>query len=258
MKVYQTLSDYEIKHRFFCLTADNASNNVTMAKHLSTLLSNDDIVWDHKTNYIPCFAHIINLVVQKFVRTMFTDRADEDSAADNDDVLEVSLDVHTTVASRRILSKIRDIAKSIRGSSRRWELFAKACKSCEMNPTMIPLDVAVRWNSTFRMLQHAIYLKRPIRRYIHDVPGYDDLVLSEAEWLQAEVMLIFLLPFQRCTSRFECNDTNPEVDFVFFAYDSLYNHIEDVKEKLGATTSKLGALPCAGPMREAIEAMEGI
>jgi hypothetical protein len=50
--------------------------------------------------------------------------------------------------------------------------------------------------------------------------------------------LVFLTPFKRCTKCFECNNTNPEIgtapgittnsDYVFFAYDVLFNHIEDI------------------------------
>ena len=68
-------------------------------------------------------------------------------------------------------------------------------------------------------------------------------------------MLLFLFPFQHCTLRFECNRTIPEVDYVFFAYDTLYNHIDDVKDKLRSGVG-LGAPHCAPFILKAIEAME--
>jgi len=67
-KVYQTLDEYDLKKRLFCITGDNAANNMIMAKHLLNHLAiNDNIAWDPDTGYISCFAHIINLVVQKFI-----------------------------------------------------------------------------------------------------------------------------------------------------------------------------------------------
>jgi len=66
------------------------------------------------------------------------------------------------------------------------------------------------------MLQHSIYLKRPIHRYIDDRGDtFKQLMLTEHEWQQAKVLLLFLLPFQRCTSRFESNNSTPEIDYVF-------------------------------------------
>jgi len=95
------------------------------------------------------------------------------------------------------------------------------------------------------MLQRCIYLKRPIRRYVNDLRDtFEQLMLIEREWQQAEVLLLFLLPFQRCTSGFESNNTTSEIDYVFFAYNTLYNHIDDVKDKLRSGSS-LGELPYA-------------
>ena len=83
------------------------------------------------------------------------------------------------------------------------------------------------------MLLQAVYLRRAIHRYIDDLDKeYWALQLTAAEWEQAEVLLVFLLPFQRCTKRFECNNSYTEIDYIFFVYDTMYNHIDDVKEKL--------------------------
>jgi len=70
-------------------------------------------------------------------------------------------------------------------------------------------------------------------------------------------LLLFVLLFQRCTSRFEFNHSTPKIDYVFFAYDTLYNHIDDIKDKL-RSGSGLGPLPCAPSMLTAIEQMENV
>ena len=59
-----------------------------------------------------------------------------------------------------------------------------------------------------------------------------------------EFLLLFLMPFQRCTERFECNESNTEIDYVFFTYDTLYNHLDDVEAKLKSGTG-IRALSCA-------------
>ena len=71
----------------------------------------------------------------------------------------------------------------------------------------------------------------------------------------AELLVVFLMPFKHCTKRFECNANEPEIDYIFFAYDSLFNHIEDVKTALEGATA-LAALPLTLYMLEALCNME--
>jgi len=63
------------------------------------------------------------------------------------------------------------------------------------------------------------------------------------------------MPFQRCTERFECNESRTEIDYIFFAYDTLYNHMDDVEEKLRSRTG-IGALSCAPFMLSMMERMK--
>src|SRR6266496_5242485 len=136
-----------------------------------------------------------------------------------------------------------------------------------MEPMTIPLDIIIRWNSAFRMLLHTVYLHRPIHRYVDNCIAktkpetlkqkWEEMQLMNAEWEQAEVLLMFLLPFKRCTAHFECNNSSPEIDYVFFAYNTMYDHMDDVKSKLESGIS-IGALPCAKYMLKAISEMEKV
>ena len=113
------------------------------------------------------------------------DAGDSDSGnMDNSHLtLGVSDDNVADLSFGEILSKLRGIAKSIRGSSGRWELFKEACQDYKLPPATIPLDIAVQWNFTFRMLQHSIYMKRPIGRYIDELrKPFEHMVLSERDW----------------------------------------------------------------------------
>jgi len=272
--VYDLLDEYGIKEKLFCITTDNASNNIALVKELSKLLAKDGISWDWKTNHIPCLAHIINLVVQKFLNALVKDLdVSDDLSFDDLTAADIEAAAEGTIADDgfdpasfgAILGKIRSIAKSIRGSSLRWDIFQQACKSYDMEPMTIPLDITIRWNSAYRMLLQALYLRRPIHRYVDDCIAkasserlkrpYMEMQLSNAEWEQAEVLLMFLLPFKRCTARFECNSKYTEIDYVFFAYNTMYDHIDDVKTKLESGTG-IGTLPCAKYMLKAIGEME--
>ena len=125
-KVYQTLDEYDLKKSLFCITGDNAANNMTMAKHLLNHFAvKDNIAWDPDISYIPCLAHIINLVVQKFIRAVIVTPGDDNEGnTDTGNGDDFTLDIgDNDLAVGGIISKLRAIANSIRGSSRRWKLF---------------------------------------------------------------------------------------------------------------------------------------
>jgi len=63
------------------------------------------------------------------------------------------------------------------------------------------------------------------------------------------------MPFQRCTERLECNEPNTEIDYVFFAYNTLYNHLYDVEAKLKSGTG-IGALSYAPFMPSTMKKMQ--
>ena len=204
------------------------------------------IRWNQEERYIRCLAHVINILVDHFFKNL------------------VDAEGMTWLAT---LTKIRQIAKAIRKSTLLWEAFCKCCKDYGLKPMTIPLDVAPRWNSKYAMLQQAVYLRKAIHRLADDYPKQlEAYQLTTYEWELAEILLVFLMPFKRCTKRFECNHTDPEIgmlplvekadsDYVFFAYDALYNHIEDVKGALASDTG-LGALPCAAHLLGGLEGME--
>ena len=73
--------------RLLCITADNASNNMTMAgaleRHCYSLKRN----WEPKQGMIPCIAHIIQLCVESIVsalRIQLKEAGPEDPVSDDD------------------------------------------------------------------------------------------------------------------------------------------------------------------------------
>lgn len=56
--VQDTLTGFDIISKLYCITADNATNNMTMGKALDSTIPHFDV----KENLIGCMAHVINLV----------------------------------------------------------------------------------------------------------------------------------------------------------------------------------------------------
>jgi hAT family C-terminal dimerisation region len=216
--VLSALEFYNLKDKLFCITTDNATNNDTMARELSELLLQEDgIYWENDTHHLYCLAHIINLVVKKLMDSLVTD---------DDNPFKVTL------------TKIQELAKAAQRGSKKPASFRTACKEAGVKPLRIPLDVDVRWNSTYRMLEVAVYLRPALMKFIGlHIDDLNQYRPSDNEWMIAEQVLMILMPFQRCTARFECNSRSSEVDYVFFAYDTMFNHLEDVQSSLRRSKS---------------------
>ena len=117
------------------------------------------------------------------------------------------------------------------------------------------------------MLEQAIYLRKPIGRFLTKLlldepytnrekgpPFHERCAMTGEEWDLVEVLYVFLLPFKRVTTRFENNTKNPEIDYTFYAYDRMFNHIKDVLFSLHSPRA-LGSLPSANVFVRALEEM---
>src|ERR1700689_5933758 len=98
------------------------------------------------------------------------------------------------------------------------------------------------------MLEKATYpceaLDKFVGLHMHDLSKHR---LSDQEWGVTEQLFMILMPFQRCTNRFESISRSSEVDYVFFGYDVMFNHLEDVDAALHRSRS-----PTAPFLRTAI------
>lgn len=64
------LNEFDLAKKLFCVTTDNASNNGKMVKVLKKELRKQGISWNGETNHISCLSHVLNLVVQAFLKTV--------------------------------------------------------------------------------------------------------------------------------------------------------------------------------------------
>ncbi|KAK2645747.1 hypothetical protein Ddye_020942 [Dipteronia dyeriana] len=131
-KIYTLLCEWGIEKKIFSITLDNASSKKSFVDILKTLLNlKKEPISDGDFLHIRCCSHIVNLIVQ-------------DGLKEIDDVV----------------LKIRDCIRYIRGSQVRKQTFLGCCKQVSLESKMgLKQDVPTRWNSTFLMLQSAIYYR---------------------------------------------------------------------------------------------------
>ena len=124
--------DLSIRDKIFTITLDNASNNDATIQRLKRF-------WQMKEDYaklfhVRCCAHILNLIVKDGLKQV-------------DGTLE----------------KSRDIAYNINCSQTKHELFFDCCKIENMKRKNISLDIPIRWNSTYKLLQNITKYKKVVQ-----------------------------------------------------------------------------------------------
>lgn len=164
-------------------TMDNASNNATFLTHLSILLAERGIDFDANTNYIHCFAHVINLCSQAVIRAM--EKQDSQDDHPETETETESDEAGRAVRARRRAGPIRRARKTVafvrKSGQRRDELLtliktgnesqlwtevrvnsrtgtAERVITSLSEVTVLP-DVKTRWDSVFYMLRRLRYLQ---------------------------------------------------------------------------------------------------
>jgi hypothetical protein len=61
-RIFEVLDKYLIAEKLFCITTDNASNNIKCMRHLSRILKDrKGVKWDYRKLHISCLNHVINI-----------------------------------------------------------------------------------------------------------------------------------------------------------------------------------------------------
>ncbi|KAK9995452.1 hypothetical protein SO802_020138 [Lithocarpus litseifolius] len=193
-KVYKLLSMWSIENKIFCVTLDNASSNDVSIDMLRTQLINKKaLVCNGEFFHLRCCAHILNLVVQ-------------------DGLKEIDI----------VVQKIRESIKYVRGSQGRKKSFYESVKQMDLDGKKgLRQDVPTRWNSTFLMLQSALYYRRAFQHL--ELTDYNFKHCPTVnEWKKAEKIKKFLAVFYDATLVFSgakyptANLYFPQVFIVYF------------------------------------------
>lgn len=154
----QNMGSWNIDHKLFALTLDNAaSNNVCVDTVTSTLRENDSLLCGGKFFHVRCAAHILNLVAR-------------------DGVSKIS----------KFIENIRALVLIVKSSPLQEEIFKKEAAALGITDRCLSLDVSTRWNSTYLMLVDALHFKRVFQRLILLYPDkYGAYSPAREEWDKA-------------------------------------------------------------------------
>lgn len=173
-RIYKMVCEWNLESKLFSITLDNASSNDSFVTTLRTQLNlRKALLCKGEFFHIRCCAHILNLIVQEGLKEM------DDSVV-----------------------KIRESVKYIKGSQGRKEKFRECILSVALDKKKgLRQDVPTRWNSTYLMLESAIYYRRAFTHLQLTDSNYKHGLFDE-EWDKVEGICKFLSVFYNVTRIF--------------------------------------------------------
>ncbi|CAN1331812.1 Putative AC transposase [Linum perenne] len=174
--VADCLEEWNLKN-VFCITMDNATANDTAIINLRNKFQTwGGSILGGKFLHMRCVAHILNLVV-------------------TDGLEEVDVSVR----------RVREAVRWVRGSPARTSTFKECVVFHGMDPkSLLRLDVATRWNSTYLMLEAAGKFEKPFQSLEGKDPSYkyNNLVLGPPraeDWISIRNLTKYLKFFYDLT-----------------------------------------------------------
>jgi hypothetical protein len=84
-KLFDVLNMYDIKEKLMLVTADNAGNNITMAKACEESLRQSKIKWEARSQRNGCMAHIVQLAANAIIKNLKAETPHEHAISELDE-----------------------------------------------------------------------------------------------------------------------------------------------------------------------------
>jgi len=166
--------DFGVMTKVLAITTDSASNNDTFLTHLEAACLHQGISFDRNSMHVRCIAHVINLAVQDFLRTL------NSCATGREDTCDEQYSAGAGPAG--FITRLRKLVVKVRDSTQRREQLARQCEVAGIRPKELVVDVRTRWNSTYDMIERALELCQPLDHTAMLNPDLLEDKLAPEEW----------------------------------------------------------------------------
>ena len=247
--VYDVIKDYNIVNNLGYFIMDNASNNDTALKELSSLIIQDGGTgFDPVERRLRCFGHIINLAVKDLLYgpkkkkgKRRNNEQDYREGPDLDDEVpghdDSDNDKRRKEALRKawralgVVGKAHNIVLWVRGKPQHRSAW-KNKRVKQLRNELLQADNATRWGSTWNMLHVFLRQRERIEEYVDAVPELKDDQLTESDWKDLKDVLRLLEPFKKLTVLGEERGTlYGSVGSVLWGFDILLEKLEKERKK---------------------------
>ncbi|KFY67389.1 hypothetical protein V496_01580 [Pseudogymnoascus sp. VKM F-4515 (FW-2607)] len=233
----------EITGAIFTCTRDNASINTVMLAEYEKLASKgwptirQPWKFTVKEGDVQCIAHIIDIAVQAALKSL---KASPDTEVEaywcEQGLARIPQRIGSDVSTA--LAKLRQHIYVFR-NRRAWkDALQKQIQAAGQKPRQLSLNMPVRWNSTYYMLETALKLRIPITAVCSTQKldlSMKDISLTTDDWAIIKALerlfLVFLKPLRRLQS-----DSFPTLNFTIPLYLKMINKVTSIQEELERIT----------------------
>ena len=155
------INKFDLSSKILGLTTDNASSMIATGKSMTTKLK---LMNNYDFTHYRCGAHILNIAVQHGLQ-----------------VCDQSVD------------KVRKFMNKVKNSNKLLEDFKKIFKSQSISFLLPQLDINIRWNSTFLMIEKFIKMKTQVNILMaQHLNEFENINFENNDWNTLNVSLVIL------------------------------------------------------------------
>ncbi|KAF7184345.1 hypothetical protein CNMCM7691_005097 [Aspergillus felis] len=232
------LIELKIAPKLLTITGDNAGNNGTLCDFLHTelLRAYDDaddqfrmkplMRFRGRSSFIPCLAHIINLICKDVLASLKAGSAREAKAMLDELAIQKDQTFTSTHGTKGAIIKVRLLTLWIARSPQRHQDWKEVSPNKQVN-----YDINTQWNSTYIIISDTLQLRKELTQFIHSHPEVYILQLINNEWVILEQLAKVLKPFWDHTNT--VSKSCPTIVESLPIYWSLDNLLDDIKKADG-------------------------
>lgn len=214
------LEDFGLANKLFCVVADNASPNGTMADAIEKACPG----FRRQEHLLGCVAHVINLVARDGLKA-FSKKLGEDGPVPHD--FNVLCEPITSCDINSVLTRLQKMITWIYKSPQRVQSFLKQVEADLGEPLQLIRNVDTQWNSDLACYRRAYQLRASIDTKCRNDPDYRPYTLSNDEWDLVGHLVTFLEPLEQATKDLSASKY-PSLGDVVPVYEWILKKLDSV------------------------------